>query len=169
MLGRLQVTLLCKSVGISLLLTIALLNPHSPHAAAYIVPLYLVRSWLMNCTAGLTKSVLNDYVPKKSRGRWNSLESINSFSWSGSAMLGGFLIDSYGYRTTFMITASLQFVSMLCLTPLLLLVQAERGAERGARGASSGQAEGEGAGGDTARSTLRDGLLAGRPSAPPAT
>lgn len=38
---------------------------------------------------GLTKSVLNDYVSKANRAKWNSLESINVFSWSGSAALGG--------------------------------------------------------------------------------
>ena len=59
--------------------------------AAVVIPLYLVRTWLMNCTAGLTKSVLNDYVPKRHRAKWNSLESLNVFSWSGSAALGGLL------------------------------------------------------------------------------
>ena len=79
----------------------------------------------MNCTAGLTKSVLNDYVSKANRAKWNSLESINLFSWSGSALLGGVLVDQFGYRFTFLVTAALQSLSLCCLVPLALLVHAE--------------------------------------------
>ena len=134
LLGRLQVTLLCKFVGVGLLVLIGRLDLHTPHASLYILPIYLTRTWLMNCTAGLTKSVLNDYVPKKSRGKWNALESLNVFSWSGSALLGGLLIDRFGYQTTFLLTATLQGISALCLLPLLALVHAERDARGGAAG-----------------------------------
>ena len=134
-IGRLQTTLLCKASGIALLVAIGRVDLHAAggtrRVAAVVIPLYLVRTWLMNCTAGLTKSVLNDYVPKRHRAKWNSLESLNVFSWSGSAALGGLLIDRLGYQATFLITAALQGVSMLCLVPLLLLVQAETGARGG--------------------------------------
>jgi hypothetical protein len=145
-LGRLQVTLLCKVVGISLLVVIGRLDLHVPGAAAYVLPLYLVRTWLMNCCAGLTKSVLNDYVIKKNRAKWNALESLNTFSWSGSALLGGLLIDRFGYQVTFLITAALQASSAACLLPLLLLVQAEKGA-RGFGGRSNGGDGSRGSGG----------------------
>lgn len=58
-----------------------------------IPPLYLLRTWLMNCTSGLTKSMLNDYVSRRNRAKWNALESVNLFSWSGSSLLGGYLIS----------------------------------------------------------------------------
>ena len=83
-IGRIQTCLLCRGIGIGLLVAIAYVQ-----SAAIVLPLYLLRTWLMNCTAGLTKSVLNDYVAKANRGKWNSLESINLFGWSGSAALGG--------------------------------------------------------------------------------
>jgi len=44
---------------------------------------------------------------------------------SGSSMLGGYLIDMYGFETTFLITAALQVVSIACLIPLLCLVSNE--------------------------------------------
>ena len=78
------------------------------------------------CTSGLTKSILNDYVAKKHRAKWNSLESINIFSWSGSAALGGYLVDNVGYRETFLITACIQATSALMLMPLLGLVHREK-------------------------------------------
>ena len=61
-------------------------------------------------------------------------------------MLGGLLIDRFGYEATFLITASLQGLSILCLTPLCLLVHAEQGA-RGFKPPTA------------AASTLRDDLL----------
>ena len=136
MIGRLQVTLLCKFIGIALLITIGRLDLDANGAAYYILPIYLIRTWLMNCCAGLTKSVLNDYVSKASRAKWNALESLNVFSWSGSALVGGLLIDEWGYQTTFLITAVLQAISAFCLLPLLMLVQAEKGA-RSSRVATS--------------------------------
>jgi hypothetical protein len=69
--------------------------------------------------------VLNDYVAKKNRAKWNALESVNLFSWSGSSILGGYLIREYGFNATFFITCVLQAISVGCLLPLLPLVRAE--------------------------------------------
>mmetsp|Transcript_6172 Transcript_6172/g.9444 ORF Transcript_6172/g.9444 Transcript_6172/m.9444 type:complete len:109 (+) Transcript_6172:3145-3471(+) len=52
-----------------------------------------------------------DYVPKKTRARWNSVDSITRFGWSGSAVVGGFLVDHYDYSTTFLVTAIMQVVA----------------------------------------------------------
>ncbi|KAF4044091.1 hypothetical protein GN244_ATG03546 [Phytophthora infestans] len=60
-----------------------------------------------------------DYVPKNIRARWNALEGLSVFSWSGSAVLGGFLIDAYGYRMCFIIT-SLVYCAGLSLEMFLL-------------------------------------------------
>ncbi|KAK7242514.1 major facilitator superfamily protein [Aureococcus anophagefferens] len=60
------------------------------------------------------------------RARWNAAESINLFSWSGSAALGGYLIDRHGYRVTFLVTAAIQFVAALILASIALLVRSER-------------------------------------------
>ena len=52
--------------------------------------------------------------------------SIWSFSRSGSALLGGWLSDKIHYQYTFLITAVLQGMSILCLVPLIPLVAAEK-------------------------------------------
>ena len=76
--------------------------------ARIILPLYLLRTWLMNAPLALSKSILNDYVPKKHRAKWSSLESVNTSTWAGSACLGGYLADRIGYRHVFLVTAALQ-------------------------------------------------------------
>ena len=74
----------------------------------------------MNSTGALSRSVLMDNVTKDERGKWSALESVNMFSWSGSAALGGLLVDLVGILPLFAIMASLQFVGtgpLICLFP----------------------------------------------------
>ena len=47
-------------------------------------------------------------VLQESRGRWNSLDCLLAFGWCGSAVVGGFLLDRFGFDLTFIITASAQ-------------------------------------------------------------
>jgi predicted MFS family arabinose efflux permease len=85
---------------------------------AVICTLLVLRTAFMNSTNALTKSVLMDHVPQDERAKWSALESFNMFSWSGSAALGGILVDSDGIIFNFCITAALQFVATF---PHLLL------------------------------------------------
>ena len=79
----------------------------------------------MNCGFGIRKSILMDYVPKGSRGTWNSLDSVTRFGWSGSAVIGGYFVDSHGYGGTFFITAAIQFLAWSLYWVLLPLVPSQ--------------------------------------------
>jgi hypothetical protein len=57
-------------------------------------------------------------APTWCRGKVNAADSVRTFSWSGSAALGGILVEKYGFESTFLITAGIKCVSFL---PLLLL------------------------------------------------
>ena len=131
--GRVQTTVATKLAGISLLVAMSQVGD-----GPTVVVLYLLRTWLMNCCMGLTRSVLNDYVRKAERARWNAAESINLFSWSGSAALGGFIIDRYGYRATFLVTAAIQVVAAGILASIALLVERERPSSRRRRRRTGG-------------------------------
>ena len=101
---------------------------------------------LMNCCSPLRKAILMDYTTKEARGRWNSLDGITRFGWSGtyhvslstriyiyiyiftstqtgSAFLGGYLVDQKGYGYTFRITAPCkqQLGRSLWLIPLVFM------------------------------------------------
>ena len=82
------------------------------------VAIFMIRSGIMNSTKPLTKSILMDFVPKNQRGKWNALQSVNVFSWAGSAVMGGYLIDRFGFAGIFVATGLMQ----LCATIPLLLV-----------------------------------------------
>ena len=80
-----------QTCGISCLCAMVYLQ--RTHLAAVVISLYLIRTALQNATYPLSESILMDYVPKKSRARWKSLESVVQFGWCGSAVLGGWFGD----------------------------------------------------------------------------
>lgn len=85
------------------------------------IGLYFI-STLQHCSRPLKKSILMDFTAKRTRARWNSLDSVTRFGWSGSAVLGGWLIQHYSYGTTFLVTAGAQCVSsamLLMIIPLM--------------------------------------------------
>ena len=59
-----------------------------------------------------------DNVPPSERGRWAALESLNMFSWSGSAALGGYLVGWIGMVPLFCMTAGIQFLGTFPLVRL---------------------------------------------------
>lgn len=120
-IGRVQTIMAFEFVGVSMMALMGMFPSLWPRSHV-IVPIIILRSACNNCCYPLQKSLLMDYVPKESRGRWNSLDSVLAFGWCGSAVAGGFLIDAYGFDATFCITATFQAVGMLGLTPLIFIL-----------------------------------------------
>lgn len=115
--GRCKVTIALKWIGISLMITMVALYKLGASRILICIALIL-RTAFMNSPSSLTKSVLMDHVPKEERAKWASLESVSMVSWSGSAALGGILVDAEGILFNFCFTAFLQF---LATGPLVLL------------------------------------------------
>lgn len=91
----------------------------------FLLPIYLI-STAPAMTFPLTQSILMDFVPRHKRGRWNSLASVTRFGWSGSAMVGGFVVNKWGYGPSFLVTAILQIVAAAILALLLPIIGHER-------------------------------------------
>jgi MFS family permease len=67
-----------------------------------------------------------DFVAKKRRGIWNSIEGLSfGLFWNLSALLGGIIIDSSSYRVCFLATAGIYFVGCIPLLFLIPLVKNE--------------------------------------------
>ncbi len=132
-IGRVQAMTLFKAVGISLLYVMASLKDiwTVPHI---IIPIYLTRTCIMNATYPLQKSIMMDYVPKRSRAKWSSFEAVTSFGWSGSAALGGWLIQHYGFGMNFYITATMQLAAWSVMLLLMPLVPRQEGGVASAAG-----------------------------------
>jgi MFS family permease len=98
-------------------------------ALIFLVPLFILRGSLMNAAQPLSRSILMDVVPKRHRGKWNSLETIAwGLFWNASAVIGGFLIGDNNFRLCFMITAGVYFVGTVPILMLIPLVHKEKNA-----------------------------------------
>lgn len=120
-LGNIGVAVLFKLCGISLLVTMAAARSLWVRPEA-IIPIYMLRTALMNSTTPLLKAVRMDFVAKENRAKWSSLDALTRVGWSGSAALGGWILDTYGWGMTFEATSALQFLALVPLFPLLWIV-----------------------------------------------
>lgn len=113
--GRLQLSLLTRAADVGLLILLARLPnkgrlseagtssglssssssaaaagvPMTTAATAAVIAVHLLRMASANATRPLVRAMLMENVPKRHRGKVNALDSVRTFSWSGSAALGG--------------------------------------------------------------------------------
>ena len=113
--GRIPTMIITRTIGASCLLVMALATTGPLHNLWAMVILFGARAILMNSTLGMSRSVIMDCVAKETRAKWSAIESLSSFSWAGSAALGGVLVDRYGYRSTFAITVGFQMMAQVLL------------------------------------------------------
>jgi len=127
--GRYIVTIIHKWTGIACM-ALLVVCAHYGQPAWMICILYVLRTGFINSTTPLTKSILMDNVPAEERGRWSSLESVNMFSWSGSAAIGGLLVNWHGLLFNFSVTAALQLVATLPVIALMWTCKLDRECHR---------------------------------------
>lgn len=122
--GRLAPCIAGFCLGICCTASLGLLGKFYGNASLMLT-IYVVRCVSQWSFGALMGSVIADYTPKASRGRWKALTSVLQASWSGSAGIGGWLIDSVGFGPTFVITACFQAPAPLIWFALLPLVAKE--------------------------------------------
>ena len=92
---------------------VALSSSMAVDAAAWVV-----REGSLEAVFGLKKSLMMDHTPKKSRGRWNAVDSLQSSVWAGTAAAGGFVIHAYGYRAALAVMSGGFICATLAFAPL---------------------------------------------------
>lgn len=102
--GRIYTVFTLNILGITAQTILGLLSDYSN--TWLIGFLYTFRFSIMNSSGPLMSSALMDIVPKEHRARWESLQSIITLGWCGSALLGGFINDKADYSSTFLITSA---------------------------------------------------------------
>ncbi|RLN44388.1 hypothetical protein BBO99_00000861 [Phytophthora kernoviae] len=112
--GRMPIVVITRVLG-----TLSLLLMAVSHDVTDQSVLFLAHGAFMQCTDPLRRSVLMDFVPKSHRARWASLAGLTAASWAGSAVLGGIIVDSYGYRLCFLV-AALVYICGLALETILI-------------------------------------------------
>eukprot|EP00538_Stauroneis_constricta_P013250 CAMPEP_0119565530 /NCGR_PEP_ID=MMETSP1352-20130426/30384_1 /TAXON_ID=265584 /ORGANISM="Stauroneis constricta, Strain CCMP1120" /LENGTH=610 /DNA_ID=CAMNT_0007614465 /DNA_START=32 /DNA_END=1867 /DNA_ORIENTATION=- len=126
-IGRVQATVVFSLCGVSCLYSMVFFKSYLDSHPFLLVPIYVIRTSLMNGSYPLQESILMDFVPKEERARWKSLDSVAAFGWCGSAAFGGWLSDKYDYTYTFLITAIVQTAGILVFSTLMPLVPIKEG------------------------------------------
>eukprot|EP00439_Symbiodinium_sp_Y106_P063951 s1172_g9.t6 len=121
---RFLVIIPCYAVGITCTSLLGLLRPYYT-VPGVMLPVFLLRCCSMWGASPLLGSIIADYTPKAQRGRWKALGSITAMGWSGSAAVGGALIDHFGYGITFAITGCMQSLALPTMCSLMPLVAKE--------------------------------------------
>ena len=116
-IGRVQASMWFSFSGVTCLFSLAYLDN-----LPLVILVFILRGALQNSIYPIDRSMIMDFVPSDQRGRWNSIESLSAMTWSGSAVVGGYLMDSHDYRYTFTITAWIYLAACLMRIPLLWLV-----------------------------------------------
>ena len=127
MLGRIQAEFLLWAVGIMCLGAMSLFGfLHCFNSRwEYRIPLillFLVRTAVLQSTGPIQQSVVMDYVSKANRAKWASLATLTSAGWSGSAAVGGYLIEHYSFQLCFAISCGFYLLSLAVKIPLLWIV-----------------------------------------------
>jgi predicted MFS family arabinose efflux permease len=81
----------------------------------------------------IEKATLMDHVHKRTRSRWNALESLNRGTWAGSAALGGVLLERLGYTPLYLAAAAVILLSVAVLSALIGRQPRAIGSEANAR------------------------------------
>ena len=74
----------------------------------------------MNAVGGITEAVLVDHTSARHRGKWQVVQRVSDSTWSGAAVVGGWLVDRVGYRDAFVAPLACHVAGTLCLLPLLV-------------------------------------------------
>ncbi|MFX1255412.1 MAG: MFS transporter [Promethearchaeota archaeon] len=125
--GRAQMIFAVQGIATACLFIIAFYPP-----LQLLVPIFIARGSLMNASQPLSRSILMDVVPKRHRGKVNSIQTLSwGLFWNFSAALGGFLIgDNNNFQLCFLVTAGLYVIGTLPILLLIPLVAKEKQAER---------------------------------------
>ena len=83
---------------------------------------------------GITEAVLIDHTSEKHRGKWQVVQRVSDSTWSGAAVVGGIVIDRFGYRKAFIAPLAFHLLGTLCLVPVIAVVKADERTSAARRG-----------------------------------
>ncbi|KAF4674104.1 hypothetical protein FOL46_005808 [Perkinsus olseni] len=111
--GTVKVVVTIRLTAVLLLWAMVIVRP-----IGILLVLYVIRMAFMNCSRPVFRAMLMDHTPRKDRGKVNAVDMVRMFSWSGSAAIGGLLVDHWGYRFNFIVTGLVHCCGLLCVFSL---------------------------------------------------
>ena len=121
--GRPQIIFIVQGIATICLVIIATYPP-----IWILIIVFIMRGSLMNASQPLSRSILMDFVPKKKRGKWNSLEALAwGLFWNMSAVFGGYIIGpTNNFRLNFLVTSVIYVIGTIPMILLFGIVSKEK-------------------------------------------
>ena len=82
---------------------------------SYVICVYIVYTACINSATPFQRSIIVDIIPKKQRGKWNSIEHVNNFAWYASSIAGGWIINVYEFNVAFAVTCGIYIIGVIVL------------------------------------------------------
>ena len=83
-----------------------------------VVMLFNSRTLFMGMSGPVFQALLMDVAPAHERARWEALNTIKKVSFAGTSILGGYLIEWYGYGYSIMLTVAFGAPALLFIIPI---------------------------------------------------
>lgn len=85
----------------------------SPLWSIWYIPtvLHALRCGFERACKGARSGIFMTFVKREERARWMNLDSIVGLGWAGTAIVGGFLIDEYGFKMCLIIVCIGQYIA----------------------------------------------------------
>eukprot|EP00928_Gymnodinium_smaydae_P021164 TRINITY_DN18239_c0_g3_i3.p1 TRINITY_DN18239_c0_g3~~TRINITY_DN18239_c0_g3_i3.p1 ORF type:complete len:548 (-),score=103.74 TRINITY_DN18239_c0_g3_i3:31-1674(-) len=107
-------------------------------SALWAVVMYFGRYIFLQGRDPILTSIVMDTADPRHRGRWAQVASLRTLSFSGSAFVGGWLADRYGYEFSFYITFWVLMLATVSFLPVLMAFPRTEGrVDLGGQAASS--------------------------------
>ena len=82
---------------------------------SYVICVYIIYTACINSATPFQRSIIVDIIPKKQRGKWNSIEHVNNFAWYASSIAGGWIINVYEFNVAFAVTCGIYIIGVIVL------------------------------------------------------
>jgi len=121
--GTVQAWLIFKTIGITGVCSLVVFHSYFETHTFVFAAIFILSTGFRNSVGHLREAMVMDNTPENSLGLVKSLDSINGMAYGLTAVVGGSLIDKYGYIFTLSISSFGQYLGVLeglVLVPLIV-------------------------------------------------
>lgn len=120
--GRLETILVFWGVSVVLFGTIPAFESFYQGHHGLLMAVYIAKRSFGGAIGPLEETLLIDVVPKSQRARWLTFDSVLGLAGTVAAIVGGYIVEKWGYRMGFTISVVIQLMAWCIYTMLLLLM-----------------------------------------------
>ena len=118
-IGRVEFMIISFGLFVACIAAIGFIvrGPESDGSFPLVFALYVGRTIFLLSRMPIMQSIIYDVAPPNERARWESLATMRQVSFAGTAVVGGHIIEAYGFGLSILVSVVIVLASM---PPLLI-------------------------------------------------